>query len=492
MRTKQKTVTIAFIGCGFSATAILYNFEKQLPKKIYGQVHILLFEKRKSFGDGIAYQTELKKMHLNSPINHSSVNTDDNKHFENWLIKKHQKQPKYIERSVFGTYLIANFQKSTQRLTKKGVIIEKITGTVEHIQKYKNQYLIQITDYKKIWHTDYLLLTTGVNIHKNIYQLSSDRYINDIYYTPNLLKAIKKDDKVLILGSGDSALDLINYFYINKHQGKLYIYSRSNTIAHSSQIHLYKPYIELTKNFLKPLVDKKKIALTIIVQFCKEKMLQLVNNNPKLSLQLDGLPIEQKAIEKEIRSKGIVDLIFLAIAMNKDDLEYLWSRLSTRDKRKFYKLYYLQLRKIVIHTPRYSLKNMLSLLKTSQLISLNNKPISIKETPTGSFTIKYPNQETTIDWVINATGPAPDIRILPLYQVLLKQKLIAQNPIKGIAVDPDTFQCLTINQKIQKKIFALSPCIFGSVFLPYGIKYLANAGKKLATHLIKEIARNGD
>ncbi|MDI9358365.1 MAG: FAD/NAD(P)-binding protein [Phycisphaerales bacterium] len=490
MKHEQKRkITIAFIGCGFSTTTILYHFEKQLQENTPYQLHILLFEKRKSFGDGVSYQTELPHLRLNTLLFKSNLSADDNKHFETWLIAKKKRKKLFEERSVFGTYLIENFKKTTKRLENKGVIIERIRGSVYDIKPYKNGFRIDVLGNQQSWHTNYLMLTMGVNMHENIYKLSSKRYINDIYYAPHSLKDIQKNDKVLVLGTSASGQDLINYFYSNKHRATIYIYSQTTTIAHMFNFKFHKPSLKLLQNFFKPLITLKHISLAIIAQYCKEKIFQLVKTNKKFALWTKGISIKQSLISKEIQAKTM-DIIFLGIALNVADIEYLWGRLSHADKRAFYKLYYMQFKKIIIHTHRYTLKKILCLLERKQLVPLKSKQISIEETATGSFIVNCQKQKLSVDWVINATGPTPDISVQPLYKSLLNQKLITKNPLKGIAIDPKTFQCLTSNKKNQGKIYALSPCILGSVLLPYSITYLAKAGKNLSTHFINTLTRN--
>ncbi len=474
-------ITISVIGMGYCGNAFLYHLLKLLTSKnIHPPIHLLLFEKRNTWGDGISYNVSLENVWLNTDPTYTTIDYQQPHHFQHWIKSKNKHPQLYEHRSLFGQYLIETLQETIKELKKRGIQIEKIKTEITNIQPYKKKY--QLISNKGTFTSDIVLLTSGINEHRNIYQLHADKYINDLYHQPHIIKKIKPSEKVLILGMGSSCFDAIELLHKQQHTNGIWVYSRTGRISTIKR----KKTTPIQRNIFDELIVKKGLSARAITSLFK-KYIQFLEKEYQCNIANSCPIFSTEDIAKELKSKE-TDILQRAFTGNTQKIEQIFQQLSDADKVFIFKNYYGPLKNQIIHHIKPTYKTVYSLLKKKQLIAIPNAITHINKTKnTFEIICKDSKDIIEVDWVINATGPSFDIHLHAFYHQLLKNKIIAQNAVGGIRINPDTHRCIDKNNKAIHHIYAITPATTGIHLLPYAAITLSAHAEKATIAIIEDI-----
>ncbi|GAK72510.1 hypothetical protein RRU01S_26_00370 [Agrobacterium rubi TR3 = NBRC 13261] len=220
---------VAVIGGGFSGAA----FALHLNALSAGQARIVVYEPRERLGAGVAYSTEDAAHRINVPAGRMSMYPDDPESFLRYLATTDEDVSDagligrdglpYPRRQVFGDYVASELAPLL------------VSGAVEH----RRSEVISITSSGSDWHiTDsqnaelqaqFVVLAASHPSPALLRPLlpfaNHPKLVADVT-VPTALLAIEPDDRVLILGNGLTAADVVASLEKRGHRGTILSVSR--------------------------------------------------------------------------------------------------------------------------------------------------------------------------------------------------------------------------------------------------------------------------
>jgi uncharacterized NAD(P)/FAD-binding protein YdhS len=199
------------------------------------RLRVLIADKEGAFGRGIAYGTQSLQHLLNVPAGKMSAFPDDPNHFAEWLDIRRPafrnmgveavSPDDFVPRRIFGTYVRQLLEKA--RRSCPGLQILPLQ--VEDIGPEGD--LLRLTSEKgETFSARNVVLALGnfppgdPPIHNDTFH-RNPRYLSDPW-SPETLRKISRNDDILILGSGLTALDLIVSLDPVKSRGVIHVISR--------------------------------------------------------------------------------------------------------------------------------------------------------------------------------------------------------------------------------------------------------------------------
>ncbi|MDM8365620.1 FAD/NAD(P)-binding protein [Bacillus thuringiensis] len=475
---------IGIVGAGATGTIFLYNFIQEFRKRNAGKIDFYIFEKRTVFGPGAPYQEDLFSVRLNQPINLMSIDANDSEHFRKWLLHHDTLSSfaceDYIPRTVYGKYLADCFNKLSH-LNNSNIQVNIVNNEVLDIEKGDTYQLITKNE-KYLF--DYVILCTGHFKASGILELKNcENYIVDPYPLKETLSKVTKHDRIGILGSSLTAIDIAVSLNYLGHIGKIDMISRKGQLPHvsgeSSSSTKYTPVFLTKENIGK------------IEHFKIEDIIDLLKKEFE-SWGLDWGILDSKEIDNYDRYSQKINfynndenkLYYSILDQFHEILNELWSCIDSVEKAEFKHLPLFIQRSVAAINARFianMLNNNLS-LKTQlfSLVAYENKPFILGEFSSGE-TVKY-------DWVFDATGLSTHINTQDskLLNRFLEKGIAVRNTFGGIMVTPNQHSIIDISGKAQNQLRAIGHLTCGTHYFTNHIPYLVPMASCVAKDIIKE------
>ncbi len=215
--------TIAICGNGASAALLLCALARRIDSH---RMSIVVIGSGPQLGAGIAYSTSNPHHLLNVPATRMSADPRDAQNFQDWLtgqgIDAHGFDKQFVSRAFYARYL-DHVVRTTLR-TAPRCKVHFVSGEVRS--------LIPLGPRWKVWHgdggvfADVVVLATGNDMPAPIaphYRGDIAGRIIDVPWGP---LAVAPEEKVLILGSGLTAVDTVISLLDAGHKGAVHLLSR--------------------------------------------------------------------------------------------------------------------------------------------------------------------------------------------------------------------------------------------------------------------------
>ena len=252
---------IAIIGGGFTGASVARNLVTE--HGFHGQISI--FEPRAALGSGLAYDTREPAHRTNVPAARMSALPDQREHFADWIAANgavdddpQARAPDgqiYPQRGLFGRYMGELM----------GPLLE--SGGVRHIRERVQTVARQADG----WHlsgdngtiviADLLVLAAThpspaapAPIEQSLH--GDARYIPDST-TPHALDSIQPHERVLIIGTGLTAADVIAALRLRGHQGEIVAFSRRGLLSRGHAASRLPPFGDFVS-------DPSRTALSLL------------------------------------------------------------------------------------------------------------------------------------------------------------------------------------------------------------------------------------
>ncbi len=218
---------VAIVGGGFSGSLLAL----QLLRRSADGLHVYLIERGDAFARGVAYSTRRPDHLLNVRAGNMSAYPDKPAHFQDWLAVQ-TGQPadpfSFAPRRAYGDYLQAELRAAAQsadavgRLTLVGDEVIEVASTAGRL-------LVRLA-VGRAMQADAVVLATGHGAPAEVVARAS-RFASDPHYIPDpwtggALDRIKQNDRVLLVGSGLTAVDVITSLDVAGHRGEIVALSR--------------------------------------------------------------------------------------------------------------------------------------------------------------------------------------------------------------------------------------------------------------------------
>jgi uncharacterized NAD(P)/FAD-binding protein YdhS len=234
--------TIAIVGGGVSGslTAI------QLLRLATDSLDIHLIERSGVFGRGVAYSTEEYSSLLNVPAGKMSAFPDDPKHFLRWLQARdfHDErgqaatETSFVPRNIYGRYICETLN-ATECEASPGVRLIRHIDVVVDIEVQADKALLYLQSGEQI-RACKVVLALGNFPPRDLacFDLAvrySPRYIKNAW-SAQAFEYILPDDKVLIVGTGLTMVDVVLRLHAHGHRGSIFAVSKHGLLPQSHRL----------------------------------------------------------------------------------------------------------------------------------------------------------------------------------------------------------------------------------------------------------------
>lgn len=390
---------IGIIGGGFCGVMTLVHLVKNA-----GSLELFLFNKDYPTARGIAYKTFSDQHLLNVEARNMSAFPAEPDHFVNWCTI-HQVKPtgadiptSYLPRNVYGKYLEEIFRECLENCPDS-VKIHLVETEITDLSKLNDAYQLTTSD-NRIISVDKVVLATGNAVPQDPKLLNND-FLSSRFYFGNpwnhaAVKGVEKEDTILIIGTGLTMVDIVLSLEENNFNGRIIAMS-----PHGFRILPHRRN-HLQRSILDELSPPYKL----------DEVFRLFYKHVRQA-RLHGSSGE--AVVDAVRSKT----------------QEIWQQLSLAEKRRFM-THLRHMWGVARHRlPKDIHGRIESMIDQSRLQVIAGKltnAIAHETYATVFIALKNGSMlETTVNRVINCTGPQSDIRKQNslLFRNLLKKKVIS-------------------------------------------------------------------
>ncbi|MFO1153639.1 MAG: FAD/NAD(P)-binding protein [Rhodospirillales bacterium] len=444
---------IAIIGAGLSGSLLAVH----LLQRCQPADRIYLIESRAGFGRGLAYSTSNPNHLLNVRAGNMSAFPDQPDHFVAWLRSRAHEMGEdpptadcFVSRQLYGTYIRSLL---ADRLWGggKGRNLVLVPDTAQAITE-DGDGLRVIVDIGRSYGADAVVLAAG--------HFPPDRS-HGAYrgnpWDPEAIAKLHADDKVALIGTGLTMVDVVQSLLDSGHRG---------------------PIVAVSRRGLLPAEHAPTVALPLAVEDLPPttSVTRLVHWLRRRLAQAEAEGIDWRAVVDGLRPH----------------LTDLWRRLPIEERRRFLR----HLRAAWdVHRHRLA-PQVAAMLRAARArgqftvhaarvvaIHADEERVRLSLRPRGSDTV----DRIEVARVINCSGPESDYRATrhPLILNLLDQQLIRPDPLRlGLDVTEDG-ALIAGDGTASTRLFALGPMTRGTFWEVGAVPDIRLHAARLATRIIQ-------
>ena len=452
---------VAIVGAGISGASALKAIIDHPNFKKDDQIHV--FEPRDILGAGLPYSPDDESVMLNISPDSISVDEKNPLDFTQWLEEHFEKPMNFedlVSRPRYGRYLKERFapyfnHKQVSHFQTKIKDLEVLDRTTKQ-PLYESKdgsfcYRLKTSDGWQEDIYDAVFLAIGHPEYADYYELNgTENYIGNPYPMQDKLTGFSEDNRIGIIGSGATGIDLMRFFNLNYHLNQpLTFYVREHGFRFAD-IPYEQDDFQFT--FSMDWIKEQRAKHDGVIPFAK--ILATFKNDIKAEgVDVDTIYHKYKkrdldSIRQAVETKD--QELALIHAYNSQLIAYiphLYNSLSGQDKEFYLENYHDKLKFFKTRIPYKTFQWIFDLLDEGKLRVVHGlNDIHVKDE--GGFTVEA-DQTEDVDLLVNATGF--DLRLsevgksLPLIQNLYRKNII-QSQFDGSFVLIDWPQAQVMNQ----------------------------------------------
>lgn len=205
------TRTLVIIGAGFSGTLLALHVLRRAP----AQTQVVLIERSRRFGHGLAYGSGNPNHLLNVPVARMSAFHDKPNDFLDWLHAHpawgNSTPQCFVSRQAFGTY-VRDLLKAELRRPNNASRLILVRGEVQSVQASGGVLSVRL-DRARTVNADMAVLATG-NFPPEPPRVADPSFYDGPLYRPDpwapgVVEGLDPATPVLLIGSGLTAIDTV-------------------------------------------------------------------------------------------------------------------------------------------------------------------------------------------------------------------------------------------------------------------------------------------
>lgn len=225
----DRAPVVAIVGGGFSGTLVAVNLTRLARGR---PLRVLLFERRERFARGVAYGTSCPQHLLNVPAGMMSALPDEPDHFLGWLQARDPSAQRgtFAPRQLYGEYLEDLLSAAAKA---PGATIELVRDEVVAIDLVDDEDgpCVALTglDGRRVRADQAILALGNPTPQDPLPGLDLGRAAKDYRNNPwdeDVLGGLDRDDAILLIGTGLTAVDLIVEARVGGLRGPILVVSR--------------------------------------------------------------------------------------------------------------------------------------------------------------------------------------------------------------------------------------------------------------------------
>ncbi|MFD2598092.1 FAD/NAD(P)-binding protein [Sphingobacterium corticis] len=504
---KHLPKSIAIIGSGASGVACFIQLvQKHLTQGNPFPLSITLFEKRKEFGDGLAFGTGQEGHLLNTKAGLMGIFPQERMHFVQWMHQNSDQIEKefpqvsthpdsYPPRMLYGKYVQATLEQYETWAKENGIQVKKIASEVIAADVVANNRAELVTQDKQKVAVDFAILATG-NPESSTFAKLKDvkNFFCSPWPTSRLLKEIKdKNTRVSIVGSSLTAIDALITLVDNGHEGPIQFFSLTGLLP-GVQTPSEIPYERkvLTLSNIRRIIREEQRTLRVIdlIRLFRSEVVSTLEKQINWSDE-DRIDKDQLALlEQDVKDATSGGNLFQTILYSlREDSYKIWRLLPPDQKTLFGKWVKPH---FDIYRHAIPLENGLKIqeiLRSGQLTIIGHTDDI--EWQDDHFVLKKADGSSyEADYVINASGPSSDIEKMadqPILPDLLSKKHIAEHPISGVLADLNTMRIWTSETDKLSPFYVIGHQLAGSQLDINSLWFNVEQADLLTDDLLKQL-----
>lgn len=457
-RSGGDVTIVAIVGAGFSGVCLAAHLHRAADRP----VRVLVFDRAK-VNASVAFGTSDPVHLLNGPVSRHSAFDDvpgdfgaflaRDPHAQEFLDPKLPIGSQFVPRMLFGRYL-QHIRASLAHASPAGATVTFIKADVHDIVKTDRHVRI-VADDGTCRHADVAVLAIGNPPPRSLTGLIGSAHLIDDPWNAAAVNAIARDTPVMIIGSGQTAIDLTLGVAANGHRAPITLLSRRGRIA--------LPYVAVDRPYL---LDGGHIPqqLRPFIRWLRREAARFTDDGG-----------DWRAVVNALRPHT----------------QRIWYGFSATEKKRFFEhmapFWYLHRSRF----PPKTMQRLSDLLVTDRARIVAGRVVGV--TPDGSQVVLHVRprgQDHVVQFragvVINCTGPYWDVRKPqnPLMANLIASGMIGWDDVgAGIAVTPNGVP-LDASGRATERLFAIGPLCRGALLEIMVVRDIRTQCATLATQLL--------
>ena len=487
---------IGIIGGGPGGVSLCMQLKNALPQALYRHIEIIVFEKNSRLGFGFPYLNEEACYRINLKKAIMEPIPGETHRFSNWVDSTQAlKDTDFPPRHYFGSYLESGARHLQQEAASLGL---NITFLTEH----------DVVDIKPLEHglfAAHAYHKQAPSIHRLhqvilcIGHLPTSNFIHFIdtpgyQHNPwdsHAYNTLKHNDVICILGSKLTAIDVALKLQAMKHQGPIYMVSRSGLLPTiKGETSSYRLHYLISENFRKIVAnDALPVKLETIISLLEQELTHCIGKSFTIDTFIEHVaayaPLHRITQEINKIESGFTEWQKV-LSVFYQYISRIWPLLSLEDQCLFHKRYHHTFMTYLCSLPLESAYKIQAMLKHEQLHVLPSVLTIDYESP--RFSIRFKSRTPIFaDKVINATGSGNDLTEVPLLKNMLYRGLISEHKIGGIRVNPSTLRVIEQSNDINLNLYAMGDLVKGACFTMVEVGRVTEQAKTIVQQLLQNM-----
>ena len=456
-------MNIAIVGAGVSGSNLLKSL--MTHPNFNADDTITVFEPRESLGSGLPYEpTDDESIMLNTSPDILSVDAENDLDFTEWLEENYDDPTNFeelVSRPRYGKYLIERFnpfytheqvQHTQSRVVDIEVLDAETTEKARNLQDNNFVYRVKTEDGWQDKIFDAVFFSVGHPEYNDFYDLKgTENYIHNPYPMKNKLADFENNQKIAVIGSGATGVDLMRFFTTNYELDQPLTFYDVKDPFHCVAIPYEKD--DITYSLTQEWVEEQKqmhhgfIPLEVILNTIK-KDLKAENADPMTvynRYSAGTLEVFRQAFDSKDQELAAVQLY---ASKSVGNLPHLYNALSGEDQQLYMKDYHQIVLFFKAKVPYKSYQWLFELIDAGKVETVANLKV-VNHLEDGRFEFVTEDSKSEADIVVNATGFMNNIEMLSKHSELIKnlfnRRLIMPH-VNGKFILVDWPQCRVMNQ----------------------------------------------
>jgi uncharacterized NAD(P)/FAD-binding protein YdhS len=494
---------IAIVGGGATAISLIESLENELRAESMRDVTIFVIEKRHQRGRGLAYEVDLHTNLLNTRAGYITPFPTKPGHFYNWITVNKAAwedeftnleidENSFVPRPLFGLYLEHVMNELSGKLAGCGVNLVHLRAEVTDIKRAASGDFVLITDTSLRIRADRVVLACG-NLQSS--ELASLQNRAGFFVTPypvrRLVRTIKPDSKVAILGARLGAIDVAVGLAGSDHYGPITMISRSGYFPSVRGTQgRYTPRILTLERLRQHGKTFGKITLRELTRWMTDEVHLAGGPAPDVVFLPPSPPDDPlHFFESEIKLAGRPRPWQAVLYATNPLVDCIWQLLDDADKQVFLNRYQAAWMSHRVSIPVENAKRLVDLHKNGRLTFKSGRT-DVHSNASG-FDVAVHGRDgveaAQFDCVVGAFGSPRDARLLDsrLVQNILSSGLARCHRHGGLEVEYQSGRLIEAPGQAQLNIWALGELTSGVNFFTSALEINARHAAKVACDLVK-------
>ncbi|MEU3479479.1 FAD/NAD(P)-binding protein [Streptomyces sp. NPDC033754] len=493
---------IGIIGGGASAVCLLDTLSQreEIPESV------TVFDPSPHLWRGRAYQPDAATLRVNAPPEDMTVRAGDPEHFTRWLEARAvvlgtrtdhvdaRSGIAFPPRALYGDYLEQCARSALNRLAARGSRIRLVRSAVVDVAR-EDGSLVAYTADRTPHALDHAVLCVGTGEPADPHGLTgTPGFIADPYPVVRRLAGIGERDRVVVVGSGLTAVDVVLQLTAAGHSGEIVMASRRGVLPSVRQRPVERELRYFTAAHFRAVAARGgRLTLDEVVSLMGAELADAGSGLDSVSEEIASCGVED-TVARLRRQYDLVDgadpglrLLQRAVPDTGPDV---WPLLPEHERTRLLRDHYRTVMSLCCPMPPASAATLLDRADRG-LLRIVRGVERLTARPDGGFRLVGDSGVEDADVVVNAVSPG-SARVprgaSALVDALVRRGLAVRHPRGGVHVARSTSGLLA-DGETDRRIHVLGDLASGSLFFTFGVPSLVDRAVDIADAVHAEAAR---